>query len=125
MAPTLSEMTTMNNPSTEFPITLTPKANQVALDALTQTKGEDGNILRVSVVGGGCSGLKYSLNFVDKTGSYDVVDNLNGLQVTIDIFSALHLKGATVDYVESAEASGFQFSNPNAQTTCGCGSSFS
>src|SRR6266404_3456825 len=81
--------------------------------------------LRIAVVGGGCSGLSYSmafekqLNILDKTYAYD------GLKVFVDQASLLYLDGAEVDYVESLEGSGFKFSNPQVKSTCGCGSSFS
>jgi iron-sulfur cluster assembly protein len=81
--------------------------------------------LRIAVVGGGCSGFSYSMNFentpniLDKTYSYD------GLKVFVDQASLLYLDGASVDYVETLEGSGFKFDNPNVKSTCGCGSSFS
>lgn len=81
--------------------------------------------LRISVVGGGCSGFSYSMafentpNMLDKTYSYD------GLKVFVDQASLLYLEGAEVDYVETLEGSGFKFNNPNVKSTCGCGSSFS
>jgi iron-sulfur cluster assembly protein len=80
--------------------------------------------LRISVMGGGCSGFQYSMAFennpqlLDKTYSYD------GLKVFIDQASMLYLDGAEVDYVETLEGAGFKFSNPNVRTTCGCGQSF-
>jgi iron-sulfur cluster assembly accessory protein len=81
--------------------------------------------LRISVVGGGCSGFSYSMafenqpNMLDKTYSYD------GLKVFVDQASMLYLDGAEVDYVETLEGSGFKFNNPQVKSTCGCGSSFS
>jgi iron-sulfur cluster assembly accessory protein len=81
--------------------------------------------LRLSVVGGGCSGFSYSMafentpNMLDKTYSYD------GLKVFVDQASMLYLDGAEVDYVETLEGSGFKFNNPQVKSTCGCGSSFS
>jgi iron-sulfur cluster assembly protein len=81
--------------------------------------------LRISVVGGGCSGFSYSMafentpNMLDKTYSYD------GLKVFVDQASLLYLDGAEVDYVETLEGSGFKFNNPQVKSTCGCGSSFS
>jgi iron-sulfur cluster assembly protein len=81
--------------------------------------------LRISVVGGGCSGFSYSMafentpNMLDKTYSYD------GLKIFVDQASLLYLDGAEVDYVETLEGSGFKFNNPQVKSTCGCGSSFS
>jgi iron-sulfur cluster assembly protein len=81
--------------------------------------------LRISVVGGGCSGFSYSMAFENTPGMLDKTYNFDGLQVFIDQASMLYLDGARVDYVESMEGSGFKFDNPNVKSTCGCGSSFS
>jgi iron-sulfur cluster assembly accessory protein len=81
--------------------------------------------LRISVVGGGCSGFSYSMGFENDPGLLDKVYDFGGLKVYIDQASMLYLDGAKVDYVETPEGSGFKFDNPNVRTTCGCGSSFS
>ncbi len=110
---------------TDFPIHLTEKAIEMALLALEETKGEDGSHLRISIRGGGCAGFKYALNFVNDIDDDDIIANKNGLSVVTDIFSATHLGGSTVNYIESLQEAGFKFENPNARRTCGCGSSFS
>ena len=82
--------------------------------------------LRVSVVGGGCSGFQYSIAFetsqmpLDKSYRFD-----GGLKVLVDQASLLYLNEVQIDYVETMEGAGFKFDNPNVQSTCGCGSSFS
>lgn len=81
--------------------------------------------LRISVVGGGCSGFSYSMAFENAPNMLDKTYNFEGLKVFIDQASLLYLDGAQVDYVESMEGSGFKFNNPNVKNTCGCGSSFS
>ena len=81
--------------------------------------------LRISVVGGGCSGFSYSMAFENSPGFLDKTYNFGDLRVFIDQASMLYLDGAEVDYVESMEGSGFKFNNPNVKSTCGCGSSFS
>lgn len=81
--------------------------------------------LRVSVVGGGCSGFSYQMNFENQTNGIDKVYEFEGLKVFIDAASLMYLKGTRIDYVETLEGSGFKFENPNVKTTCGCGSSFS
>ena len=81
--------------------------------------------LRISVVGGGCSGFSYSMAFENSPGMLDKTYNYEGLKVFVDQASLLYLEGAEVDYVESLEGSGFKFNNPNTKSTCGCGSSFS
>ncbi len=80
--------------------------------------------LRISVVGGGCSGFSYSMAFENKQQMLDKSYEFEGLKVFIDQASMLYLDGAEVDYVETMEGSGFKFNNPNVKTTCGCGSSF-
>jgi len=81
--------------------------------------------LRISVVGGGCSGFSYSMAFENNPGMLDKTYSYSGLKVFVDQASLLYLDGAEVDYVESLEGSGFKFNNPNVKSTCGCGSSFS
>jgi iron-sulfur cluster assembly accessory protein len=85
----------------------------------TETAG-----LRVSVLPGGCSGFKYSLNIEERPLEDDMVAEVNGVRVFVDGFSAQYLTGVTIDYVSSMQGSGFTFSNPNASGGCGCGSSF-
>ncbi|HEU5022781.1 MAG TPA: iron-sulfur cluster assembly accessory protein [Bryobacteraceae bacterium] len=80
--------------------------------------------LRISVVGGGCSGFSYSMAFENTPGMLDKTYNYDGLKVFVDQASLLYLEGAEVDYVETIEGSGFKFNNPNVKSTCGCGSSF-
>jgi iron-sulfur cluster assembly accessory protein len=81
--------------------------------------------LRIGVVGGGCSGFQYSMSFENQSGMMDKVFNFDGLKVFVDATSLMYLNGCTVDYVETLEAAGFKFDNPNTKSTCGCGSSFS
>ena len=81
--------------------------------------------LRISVVGGGCSGFSYSMAFENAPGMLDKTYNYDGLKVFVDQASMLYLDGAEVDYVETLEGSGFKFNNPHVKSTCGCGSSFS
>lgn len=80
--------------------------------------------LRVSVLPGGCSGFKYSLNIEEAAADDDMVVDITGVRVFVDGFSAPYLSGVTIDYVTSMQGSGFTFSNPNATGGCGCGSSF-
>jgi len=81
--------------------------------------------LRISVVGGGCSGFSYSMAFENQPNMLDKIYPYDGLKVFIDQASLLYLDGAEVDYVETLEGSGFKFNNPQVKSTCGCGSSFS
>lgn len=81
--------------------------------------------LRVSVLPGGCSGFKYSLNIEERPLEDDIVLEINGIRVFVDGFSAPYLQGVTIDYTSSMQGSGFTFNNPGASGGCGCGSSFS
>jgi iron-sulfur cluster assembly accessory protein len=80
--------------------------------------------LRVGVVGGGCSGFQYSMAFENQPGMMDKVFQFDDLKVFVDATSLMYLNGCTVDYVETLEAAGFKFDNPQVKSTCGCGSSF-
>ncbi len=81
--------------------------------------------LRVGVVGGGCSGFSYSMQFENAAGMMDKTFNFDGLKVFVDATSVMYLNGCRVDYLETLEGAGFKFDNPNVKSTCGCGSSFS
>ncbi len=81
--------------------------------------------LRISVVGGGCSGFSYQMNFDQAPGMLDKTYDFKGLKVFVDQASLLYLDGVEIDYLETLEGAGFKFHNPNVKSTCGCGSSFS
>lgn len=105
-------------------ITLTPTAVGKVKEILdAQDPKPEG--LRISVVGGGCSGFSYSMAFENSPGMLDKTYNYDTLKVFVDQASMLYLDGAEVDYVETLEGSGFKFNNPQVKSTCGCGSSFS
>lgn len=99
-----------------------------AIDAIknaVKADGEEGDGLRVSVVGGGCSGYQYNLDFEREERMGDVVIDAGEVKIYVDPISAGYLKGTVIDYVSGLNGSGFKFENPNAQRTCGCGHSFS
>jgi iron-sulfur cluster assembly accessory protein len=81
--------------------------------------------LRVSVLPGGCSGFKYSLNIEERALEDDMVIETGSVRVLVDGFSAQYINGVTIDYTSSMQGSGFTFHHPNASGGCGCGSSFS
>ena len=81
--------------------------------------------VRVMVVGGGCAGFTYDMDFEESAREDDEVSEQFGLKVYVDAMSACYLDGTTVDFLESLDFSGFHFDNPSATRTCGCGSSFS
>jgi iron-sulfur cluster assembly accessory protein len=105
-------------------IELTPRAIEKVKETLSRQNPVPMG-LRVSVVGGGCSGFSYQMNFECETSGIDKTFEFDGLKVFVDQASLLYLNGTKIDYVETLGASGFKFDNPNVKTTCGCGSSFS
>jgi iron-sulfur cluster insertion protein len=107
-------------------INVTPLAAEKIGELLTEEQ-KTGAGLRVFVQGGGCSGFQYGLMIEDDGASpeSDHVVQSNGVTLFIDPISARYLKGAEVDFVDSLAGGGFTIRNPNARTTCGCGSSFS
>lgn len=110
-------------PAPPAPVELTEKAAEMVRVAMREEK-LDGVGLRVAVMGGGCSGLQYLLDFDKAPKDDDLVAEFFGVQVYVDPFSAGHLAGTVIDYVDELNGSGFKFENPNVQRTCGCGSSF-
>ncbi len=105
-------------------ITLTPKAVNAVKLAIDE-EGLSGHGLRVAVVGGGCSGYSYALDFEEECEDEDLSLDFDGLNVYVDPHSAQMLGQTEIDYVETLQKKGFVFNNPNATRTCGCGSSFS
>ena len=85
----------------------------------------DNVFLRMGVKGGGCSGMSYSLEFDTELGPHDREFDIEGVKVVVDKKSYLYLNGITLDYVRQGLTGGFTFVNPNAKSSCGCGTSFS
>ena len=111
--------------STGISLQLTDKAAaEVTKFIAAENVAVDSAGLRVSVLPGGCSGFKYSLNIEERALEDDMVFEINSVRVFVDGFSAQYLTGITIDYVSSMQGSGFTFNNPNASGGCGCGSSF-
>lgn len=106
-------------------LTLTEKAASEVKRIIQDQKLEEGTVLRVGVVGGGCSGFSYSLGF-DKAydAKVDAKYDCHGVTMVVDKKSQLYLDGTTVDFFEDIQKRGFTFENPNAVKSCGCGSSF-
>lgn len=115
-------------------IKMTGKAIAKAVEVL-KNQGTSVSGLRVAVIGGGCSGFSYSMSFVNEAGLLDKVyefeiadsgesEEKKKLKVVVDQASLLYLDGCEIDYLETLEASGFKFNNPNVKSTCGCGQSF-
>ena len=88
-------------------------------------EGSDSLALRVYIQGGGCSGFQYGFEFDENRAEDDVAVDTDGVSLLVDPLSLQYLMGAEVDYSESLQGAQFVIRNPNAKTTCGCGSSFS
>jgi len=105
-------------------VKLTASAAQKVSTLLTK-QGRANGVLRVAVVGGGCSGLQYKMDLQDGPASRDILVESGGVRVVVDPKSALYVTGSELDYVEALQDGGFKVKNPNAATSCSCGESFS
>jgi len=118
-------LTSTPTPASDEPafVSLTPKAVEMVKAAIEQ-ENLQGHGIRIGVVGGGCSGFQYSMDFENAAKEGDFVVEQGGLKVFVDPMSSMYLQGVTIDYVTGLQGAGFKFNNPNARNTCGCGSSF-
>ena len=105
------------------PVSLTAKAVEMVRDAMTR-ENLTGYGIRVGVVGGGCSGFQYSMDFENAAKDGDQVYEQDGLKVYVDPMSSMYLLGVNIDYIVGLQGAGFKFNNPSAKNTCGCGQSF-
>ena len=105
-------------------VTLTDAAIE-KVRAMMAKEGKEGYALRVGVVTGGCAGLSYEMKFLKNPYDNDFVFEQKGLKVIVNQESATFLKGIQIDYVDTLKESGFKYKNPNASSSCGCGTSFS
>jgi iron-sulfur cluster insertion protein len=106
------------------PLVFTDSAVSKVKELIEEEKNEE-LMLRVFISGGGCSGFQYGFSFDEKTTDGDTIVEKEGVKLLIDPMSIQYLTGAEIDYSEGLEGAQFVIRNPNAQTTCGCGSSFS
>ena len=95
------------------------------VSALLQRQGRPEGVLRVAVMGGGCSGLQYKMDLQDSPANRDILVESRGVRVVVDPKSALYVTGSELDYQSGLEESGSKVNNPNAATSCSCGESFS
>ena len=105
-------------------IKLTAGAARKVASLLTK-QGRTNGVLRVAVLGGGCSGLQYKMDLQDGPASRDILVETAGVRVVVDPKSALYVTGSELDYVDALQDGGFKVKNPNAATSCSCGESFS
>lgn len=104
-------------------VTITDKAAKKVKEFIGN-EGKQVAGLRVYVAGGGCSGLTYGMMLEESPSDEDIVVEESGLKIFLDPASAKYLKGSSIDYLETIEASGFKINNPNVVSTCACGHSF-
>lgn len=104
-------------------VKLTPSAANKVSTLLTK-QGRANGVLRVAVVGGGCSGLQYKMDLQDAPANRDILVESSGVRVVVDPKSALYVTGSELDYLDALDG-GFKVKNPNAATSCSCGESFS
>ncbi len=114
---------TPTEPVAPNPLTLTDKAVEMVKEAMVK-ENLAGYGIRIGVVGGGCSGFQYSMDFENVERDGDALYEQDGVKLYVDTMSSMYLQGVTVDYVIGLQGAGFKFVNPNARNTCGCGSSF-
>jgi iron-sulfur cluster assembly accessory protein len=105
-------------------IKVSPSAAQ-KVGSLLQKQGRPNGVLRVAVVGGGCSGLQYKMDLQDQPANRDILVESSGVKVVVDPKSALYVTGSELDYVDALQDGGFKVKNPNAASSCSCGESFS
>ncbi len=105
-------------------IKVTPSAAEKVV-SLLHKQGRPQGVLRVAVIGGGCSGLQYKMDLQDGPANRDILVESQGVRIVVDPKSALYVTGSELDFVEALQGGGFKVKNPNAATTCSCGESFS
>ncbi|NOT54583.1 MAG: iron-sulfur cluster insertion protein ErpA [Deltaproteobacteria bacterium] len=103
---------------------LTDVAVEKVKEVMTRDGVKDGG-LRIAIVGGGCSGFQYNLSLDESAREDDIIIEQGGVRLFLDPISQQYVYGTVIDYVNGLHGAGFKFVNPNANRTCGCGSSFS
>jgi iron-sulfur cluster assembly accessory protein len=105
-------------------VSLTERCATKIKSLMAEEPAGEADVLRVAIQGGGCSGFEYALGFDSGPQEGDVEIEWHGVQVVVDQFSAPYLHGASIDFLETIQESGFKIENPNAVSSCGCGHSF-
>ena len=105
-------------------VKVTPAAAK-KIASLMQKQGRLQGVLRIAVIGGGCSGLQYKMDLQDGPANRDILVESNGIKVVVDPKSALYVTGSELDFIDTLQGGGFKVKNPNAASSCSCGESFS
>jgi iron-sulfur cluster assembly protein len=116
-------MATLEEPATTV-VSLTERAASKIQELQAEEPGTDASVLRIAVQGGGCSGFEYALGFDSGPQEGDLELESHGVTVVVDPFSAPYLQGASIDFLDGLQESGFKIENPNVSSACGCGHSF-
>jgi iron-sulfur cluster assembly accessory protein len=114
----------ITEPRTQSLLTITPVAAAKVKELMSEEPDAEALVLRVAIQGGGCSGFQYGLGFDTGAAEGDHLLSLEGVTVVVDPYSAPYLQGATIDFLNGLQESGFKIENPNAVSSCGCGHSF-
>ncbi len=109
--------------TSDVPLTVSASA-AARIKVLSEQESQPDAMLRVQVDGGGCSGFQYGFSFEEKAGKDDTVIESEGAKVVVDSMSLVYLAGSEIDFVDDLIGSYFSVKNPNATSTCGCGTSF-
>lgn len=120
----LLEQPDVQTESAETPALIVTPTAIAKIKELLVARNIPNHALRVFVSGGGCSGLQYGMAFEGNPQEYDTIVEVDGVRLVIDPTSLMYVGGATIDYVDSLMGGGFRIDNPNAVSTCGCGTSF-
>lgn len=120
----LLEQPDVQTESAETPALIVTPTAVAKIKELLVARNIPNHALRVFVSGGGCSGLQYGMAFEGNPQEYDTIVEVDGVRLVIDPTSLMYVGGATIDYVDSLMGGGFRIDNPNAVSTCGCGTSF-
>jgi iron-sulfur cluster assembly protein len=119
----MDAMEIVERPATTI-VALTEKAAVKIRELMAEEPAGEAEVLRVAIQGGGCSGFQYGLGFDRGSQEGDLELEQHGVTVVVDPFSAPYLRGATIDFLDGLQESGFKIDNPNATSACGCGHSF-
>jgi len=110
--------------NTDNAVVVITEAAANTIRTLLSQRNIPNHVLRIFVQGGGCSGMQYGMQFEAQPEAFDSVVEVDGVRLVVDQTSMGYLRGATIDFVDSLMGGGFRIDNPNAETSCGCGSSF-
>lgn len=124
-APSTTDASSEADTTVDSPIALTDSAAAKVQELMSREEDASSISLRIAVQPGGCAGMRYALYFDDRQLDNDVVNDVKGVPVRIDKMSTPYLRGTTVDWVDSLQGAGFSIDNPNSQSSCACGDSFS